>query len=139
MKKGLYGLKQAGRGCQYSVDQSPSWLNHISRMKGVLYSKAIGSVLWPVFVLRPNTAFAIGVLSQFIQNPGPAHWKSLKRVINYLGCTKNLWLTFGEQKKTLLKVSATRIGRDKNIDIRSLGFCSIMESVPCCGVPKNRI
>jgi hypothetical protein len=42
-------------------------------------------------------------LSQFIQNPGPAHWEGLKRVINYLGCTKNLWLTFGGKKNTLVE------------------------------------
>ena len=31
------------------------------------------------------------------------HWEGIKWVINYLGCTKNLWLTFGENKKTLLE------------------------------------
>ena len=54
-------------------------------------------------VSRPDIAFAIGVLSQFIQNPGPAHWQALKRVIVYLGATKGLWLTFGGQRKTLVQ------------------------------------
>ena len=57
------------------------------------YNEAIGSALWPVVMSCPDAAFAIGVLSQFIQNPGPAHWEGLKWVINYLGCTRNLWLT----------------------------------------------
>ena len=64
-------------------------------MLKVLYSKAIGSVLWPVVVSQPDTAYAIGILSQFIQNPGPVHWEALKRVISYLGTTKDHWLTFG--------------------------------------------
>lgn len=72
-------------------------------MKGVPYSEAIGSVLWPMVVSRPDTAYAVRVLSQFIQNPGPAHWEGIKRIINYLRCTKNLWLTFGGNKKTLLE------------------------------------
>ena len=59
------------------------------------YSEAIGSVLWPVVVSRPDAAYAVGILSQFIQNLGPAHWEGVKRVINYLGSTKDLWLTFG--------------------------------------------
>jgi hypothetical protein len=42
-------------------------------------------------------------LLQFIQNPGPAHWEGLKHVINYLGCTKNLWLTCGGKKNTLVE------------------------------------
>ena len=38
-----------------------------------------------------------------MQNPGLAHWECLKRVISYLGSTKDLWLTFGGQKKTVIE------------------------------------
>ena len=43
----------------------------------------------------------MSLLSQFIQNPGPAHWEVLKWVIVYLGSTKDLWLTFGGHSKLL--------------------------------------
>ena len=46
-------------------------------------------------------ALAISLLSQFIQNPGPAHWEALKWVIVYLGSTKDLWLTIGGRSKLL--------------------------------------
>jgi hypothetical protein len=72
-------------------------------MKGIPYSRAIGSVLWPTVVSRPDTAFAVGILSQFMQNPGQAHWDGVKRVIGYLNTTKDLWLIFGGNKKTLLE------------------------------------
>jgi hypothetical protein len=88
-------------GAQFSMDQCPSTLNQTSKMQGVLYSEAIGSVLWPVVVSRPDAAFAVGVLSQFIQNPGPAHWEGVKRIINYLGSTTDMWLTFGGEKGTV--------------------------------------
>ena len=45
----------------------------------------------------------VGVMSQFMQNLGPAHWEGLKRIINYLGGMKDLWLTFGEQKETMIE------------------------------------
>jgi Reverse transcriptase (RNA-dependent DNA polymerase)/gag-polypeptide of LTR copia-type len=90
-------------GALFSVDQSPSTLNQSSRMHGVPYSEAIGSVLWPVVVSRPDAAYAVGILSQFIQNPGPAHWEGVKRVINYLGSTKDLWLTFGGGKEGVVE------------------------------------
>ena len=70
-------------------------------MRGIPYAEAIGSILWPVVVSRPDAAYAIGVLSQFIQNLGQAHWEALKRVIVYLGCTKDLWLTFGGRTNIL--------------------------------------
>ena len=60
-------------GSQFSIDQCPSSLNQAAKMRGVPYSEAIGSVLWPVVVSHPDAAFAVGVLSQFIQNPGQAH------------------------------------------------------------------
>jgi hypothetical protein len=47
--------------------------------------------------------YAIGVLAQFIQNPGLVHWEALKRLITYLGWTKNYWLTFGGRSKTLVE------------------------------------
>ena len=62
-------------GAQFSVDQSSSSLSQTAKMHGVPYTEAISSVLWPVVVLRPDVAYAVGVLSQFIQNPGPAHWE----------------------------------------------------------------
>ena len=65
------------------------------------YNEAIGSVLWPAVVSWPDIAYAIGVLSQFIQNPGQSHWEALKRVISYLNMTKDLWLTFGGGSKDL--------------------------------------
>ena len=90
-------------------------------MQGVPYSEAISSMLWPVVVSRPDATYTVGILSQYIQNPGPAHWEGLKRVINYLGSTKNLWLTFGGQKETLVEgVLRCRLGRTKTsaLDIR---------------------
>jgi len=90
-------------GIQLSTDQGPSTLNQLSKMRGIPYAQAVGSVLWPAVVSRPDIAFAVGILSQFIQNPGPAHWQALKRVIVYLGATKTLWLTFGGRSKTLVQ------------------------------------
>ena len=90
-------------GAQFSIDQCLSTINQTARMQGVPYSEAIGSVLWPVMVSWPDAAYAVGVLLQYIQNPGPAHWEGVKRVINYLGSTKDLWLTFGGQKETIVE------------------------------------
>ena len=73
------------------------------RMRGVPYAEAIGCVLWPVMITRPDCAFAIGILSQFVQNPGNAHWEALKRVMVYLGVTKDLWLTFGGWSQKLIE------------------------------------
>ena len=87
----------------YSNQQSPSTPNQVARMQGVSYSEGIGSVLWPAVVSRPDIAYAVGVLSQFIKNPGQSHWEALKRVITYLNTTKDVWLTFGGGSRSLVE------------------------------------
>ena len=72
-------------------------------MRDVPYTQAIGCLLWPVVISCPNAAFAVGILSQFIQNLGPAHWEGVKRIITYLRNMKNLWLTFGGCGNTILE------------------------------------
>ena len=84
---------------QMSTKQCPATPNQSAKMQGVLYNEAIGSVLWLAVVSQPNTAYAIGILSQSMQNPGQAYWEALKRVIRYLGATKDLWLTLGGTKE----------------------------------------
>jgi hypothetical protein len=79
----------------YSSKQCPSMLAQSAKIKGIPYCEAIRSILWPTVVSHPDMAYAVGVLSQFMQNPGQAHWEAAKWVISYLGSTKDLWLTFG--------------------------------------------
>ena len=79
---------------QYLMKQCPSTISKVVHMKGVPYCEAIGSILWPTVVLQPDMAYVVGILSQFMQNPGQAHWEAVKRVISYLRSTKELWLTY---------------------------------------------
>jgi hypothetical protein len=97
-----FGLKDAkpqyvpmDPGSKYSKSQSPMSPKQEMEMRNVPYAQAIGSALWPIMVYRADAAAAIGILSQFIQNPGRVHWQALKTLIAYLGTTKHLWLSMG--------------------------------------------
>ena len=63
---------------QYSTKQCLSTLAQVECMKGISYSEAIGSVIWPAVVSCPDMAYAIGILSQFMQNPRQVHWDAIK-------------------------------------------------------------
>jgi hypothetical protein len=76
-------------------EQCPFTPTQYDQMKKIPYLEAIGHVLWPVMITCPDALCAVGILAQFVQNPGLAHWKALKRVIGYLYTTRDLWLTFG--------------------------------------------
>ena len=83
-------------------DQCPSTPPQLAAMQGVPYGEMIGHILWPVMISRPDALFMVGILAQFIQNPGPAHFKALKRGILYLYTTCDLWLTFGGENAELI-------------------------------------
>ena len=57
--------------------------------------------LW--MIMHLDRAFAVGLLSQFIQNPRAIYWEALKYIMIYLGLMKELWLTFGGQSKNLVE------------------------------------
>lgn len=128
----LVTMPMESRG-QFTKEQSLLSLWEIMQMWGIPYSGAIRSTLWPVVILRLDIAFVISILSQFIQNPGEVHREALKHLIVYLGCTKNLWLTFGGGKQSS-KGSVMLIGLDKNTGIPFLVTCSTWELELWCRV-----
>ncbi|GBE85505.1 hypothetical protein SCP_0800220 [Sparassis crispa] len=67
-------------------------------MRNVPYHEAIGSLMYAALGMRPDIAFAVMALSQFMQNPGRAHWEAAKRVLRYLKGTRERWLTYGQTR-----------------------------------------
>ena len=65
-------------------------------MRDVPYREAVGSLMYAAMGTRPDVTYAMTALSQFMQNPGRAHWDALKRVLRYLKGTRELWLVYGD-------------------------------------------
>jgi hypothetical protein len=60
------------------------------------YRSAIGSLMYAVIGTRPDISFAVQTLSQFMSNPGPAHWSAVKRVFRYLNGTRDLGIIYSK-------------------------------------------
>src|SRR4029453_18521445 len=58
------------------------------------YWSAIGSLMYAAVGTRPDIAFAVQALSQFLNNPGPTHWTAVKHVFRYLNGTRNLGIVY---------------------------------------------
>jgi transposase InsO family protein len=67
----------------------------VETMRNIPYLSAVGSLMYLAQGTRPDIAYAVGVLSQFMKNPGPPHWKAVQRVFRYLKGTMDYKLTFG--------------------------------------------
>ena len=62
---------------QLSKAQSPTTTADIADMKNVPYREAIGSLMWAAVGTRPDIACVVGILSQFLDNPGRVHWEAV--------------------------------------------------------------
>ena len=82
-----------------SKSQSPTKLKDIAKMRNIPYRKAVGSLMYIVMGTRPNIAFAISTVAQFLDNLGWAHWEAVKRIFRYLLRMKNLQLTYGGEER----------------------------------------
>ncbi len=86
---------------QLSKDQGPKTAKEVTHMRKTPYREAIGSLMYLAVVTRPDIAFAVSQLSQFLDNPGPQHWEAVKRVFRYLIGTKTAELTYGIDRHDL--------------------------------------
>ncbi|GJR06490.1 hypothetical protein Tco_0529474 [Tanacetum coccineum] len=53
---------------------------------------------------RPDVAFAQNLTSRFQQNPGELHWTAVKNILKYLRNTKDMFLVYGGNPSTELRV-----------------------------------
>jgi hypothetical protein len=82
-------------GTMLSIDQCPATHKQLKDMQDVPYQQAIGSLMYAATSTRPDIAFAVANLSQFMRNPGRIHWEATKRTMRYLKGTAACGITFG--------------------------------------------
>jgi hypothetical protein len=80
-------------GATLSIEQSPATHAEYERMQDVPYQRGIGSLMYAATSTRPDISFSVATLSQFMRNPGSAHWEAAKRVMRYLKGTADYGIT----------------------------------------------
>ncbi len=59
-----------------------------------LYNQAIGSLMYLAVGTRPDIAFAVSRLAQYVEHPSHSLWVSFKRVLRYLRGTKDVGIKY---------------------------------------------
>lgn len=77
-----------------TTDMCPKDANAQQEMSKIPYQEAVGSILFAAQVTRPDIQFAVGAVSRYNSNPGPAHWLAVKRILRYLKGTIDVKLTY---------------------------------------------
>ena len=88
-------------------DMSPLTDEDINAMMGVPYQSVVGSLVYAMIGTRADIAFVVGVVSQYMANPGPQHWVVVKRILCYLKGTIDYVLRYGGSYKLLDTVMLT--------------------------------
>jgi hypothetical protein len=69
-------------------------------MINIPYTSAIGSLNYAAISTRPDIAFAVNRLAQFVSSPTTAHWIAVEQIFKYLLDTKHYGITFGNTTKS---------------------------------------
>jgi hypothetical protein len=72
------------------------------RLDATDYQQAIGSVMYGMVFSRPDIAFAIGKLSQYLKEPVEHHGTGLKGLLRYIGGTIGLRIRYGPSARSRL-------------------------------------
>jgi hypothetical protein len=77
-------------GVNLSADQCPKTQEEEEDMSHVLYSSAVGSLMYAMVCTGPDIVHIVGVLTRYMLKPGKEHRKTVNKVFKYLlGTTCN--------------------------------------------------
>ena len=85
-----------------STAQNPSTGAQYAAMRNVPNREAVGALMYAMLGTCPDILYAVTMVSKFSSNPGMAHWDVVKQIYHYLLGSKDLWLTYGGDKKVLV-------------------------------------
>ena len=88
MSTGVKLLK--AESCEGSAEGS----SHDS-MADIPYASAVGALMYAALATRPDIAYAVTALCQFMSAPDISHWHAAKRVFRYLQGTQHHELVYG--------------------------------------------
>ena len=80
------------------MNDSPKSDAEKAEMAKVPYSFAAGSLMYAMICTRPDIAYAVGVVSRYMYNPGKKHWDAVKSIMRYLNGTRDVRICFGSKE-----------------------------------------
>jgi hypothetical protein len=114
------------KGCTLSLDQCPKNDEENNQMSKVPYASTIGSLMYAMLCTRPDICFAVSMVSRYQSNPGPAHWRAVKRILRYLRGTIDHALCYHGGDLRLIGYSDADWASDKDERKSTSGYAFIL-------------
>jgi hypothetical protein len=125
-------------GARLSKDMAPKTEEEIREMEKVPYRNAVGSLIYLVTGTRPDLAVATSTVAKFCENPGPAHWTAVKRILRYLKGTSDWGLLFNPKNDTLVGYSDADWAGDPDSRRSTTGYLFTIGGVPVSWKSKKQ-
>lgn len=90
----------------YHANASPTTDEGKQEMVGTPYRNAVGTLIYLRNVSRPDVAYAVSTVSQFLENPGNEHWIPVKRIFRYLKGTAGYGILYQGTTTQILQLEA---------------------------------
>ncbi|ETW78849.1 hypothetical protein HETIRDRAFT_222124, partial [Heterobasidion irregulare TC 32-1] len=91
-----------------SNEQSPRLYSaEWEEMRKYPYAALVGALMYAALATRPDLAYTVNTLAQYMSNPGMEHWHAAKRVLRYVKGTLDLALTYGGDENDWIPVGYT--------------------------------
>uniref|UniRef100_A0A2N9GLJ0 Integrase catalytic domain-containing protein n=1 Tax=Fagus sylvatica TaxID=28930 RepID=A0A2N9GLJ0_FAGSY len=110
------------------LDQCPKNDEEKNQMSKVPYASAIGNLMYVMLCTRPDICFAVSMVSRYQSNPGPAHWRGVKRILRYLRGTIDHTLCYHGGDLRLIGYSDADWASDKDERKSTSGYAFILGS-----------
>lgn len=69
-------------------------------VEDIPYRQAVGALLYATQCTRPDIAFSVSKMSQFMNCYSVAHWQGVEQIIRYIKSTKNLRIKYTRHNET---------------------------------------
>lgn len=93
------------------------------------YREAVGALLFLSSVSRPDIAYAVNVISRYVNNPGPSHVTAVKRIVRYLINSKDMSIVY-QGNVELVGYSDSDFAGDLDTRKSNTGYIFLMNGGP---------
>ncbi|UYV65570.1 hypothetical protein LAZ67_3004741 [Cordylochernes scorpioides] len=135
-------ILQLQRQIEQALEQKSKHPLHLTEeMNKIPYRQTIGSLMYLMTGTRPDIAYAVSRVSQFMNNPGPSHWTAVKKIFGYLKATKNIGICFGGSSCTTSLIGFSDADFAGDLDTRksTTGYVFMLNNGPIswCSQKQN--
>ncbi|MCO5602379.1 hypothetical protein L7F22_056510 [Adiantum nelumboides] len=95
-------------------------------MEKIPYAFVVDSLTYAIIATHPDIAFAVGVVSRYMSNPGKKHWEAMKGILRYLKATKNMCICYGSQELIVMGYTDSNYASDLDNTRSTSGYVFTM-------------